>query len=47
LQPGDVINEISRMRITSLGDYREAIAKVQGNALVRTTRGYVVIKAAP
>jgi len=44
VQPGDVINEINRMRIESLSDYRDAIAKVQGNALVRTNRGYVVIK---
>ena len=47
LQPGDVINEINRVRIASLDDYRNAIAGVQGNALVRTTRGYVVVKAAP
>lgn len=47
LQPGDVINEINRMRIESLTDYREAIGKVQGNALVRTNRGYVVVKAQP
>jgi serine protease Do len=45
VQPGDVINEINRMPIESLNDYRQAIAKVQGNALVRTNRGYVVIKA--
>ena len=29
----------------SLSDYRQASAAVKGNALVRTTRGYVVIKA--
>ncbi|MBI3320579.1 MAG: Do family serine endopeptidase [Candidatus Omnitrophica bacterium] len=45
LRPGDVINEINRMRVDSLNEYRVAIAKVQGNALVRTNRGYVVIKA--
>jgi len=45
LQPGDVINEINRMPITSLTDYRDAIVKVQGNALVRTNRGYVVLKS--
>lgn len=47
LQPGDVINEINRMRVASLGDYRNAIATVKGNALVRTSRGYVVVKAGP
>ncbi len=47
LQPGDVINEINRVRIASMDDYRKAIAGVQGNALVRTNRGYVVVKTAP
>ena len=46
LRPGDVINEINRLRIENLSDYRNAIAQVKGNALVRTNRGYVVIKAA-
>jgi len=45
LHPRDVINEVNRARIESLTDYRQAIAQVQGNALVRTGRGYVVIKA--
>ena len=45
VQPGDVVNEINRVRIESLKDYRQVIAKVQGNALVRTNRGYVVVKA--
>ena len=47
LQPGDVINEINRIRIASLGDYRKAIATIKGNVLIRTSRGYVVIKAGP
>ena len=45
LRPGDVINEINRETIENIGDYRRAVAQVQGNALVRTNRGYVVIKA--
>ncbi len=45
LRPGDVINEVNRMRIEAIGDYRKAIDQVKGNALVRTNRGYVVIKA--
>jgi len=45
LRPGDLINEINRMRIEDLNDYRNAIAQVKGNALVRTNRGYVVIKS--
>jgi len=44
LQPGDIINEINRARIDSLKDYRQATAQAQGNALVRTNRGYVVVK---
>ena len=48
LQPGDVINEINRRRIASVSDYREAVSQIPAgaNALVRTNRGYVVIKAA-
>ena len=45
LRPGDLINEINRMRIEGLSDYRQAIAQAKGNVLVRTSRGYVVIKA--
>jgi serine protease Do len=45
LRPSDIINEINRLRIESLTDYRNAIAQVKGKALVRTNRGYVVIKA--
>jgi len=45
LRPGDVINEINRVRTEKLDDYKNAIAKLKGNALVRTNRGYVVIKA--
>ncbi len=47
LQPGDVINEINRRRVASVNDYREVISSIPpgANALVRTNRGYVVIKA--
>ena len=47
LHPGDIINEINRVRVENLNEYRNAIAQVKGNALVRTNRGYVVIKAGP
>jgi serine protease Do len=47
LRPGDIINEINRARIDGVDDYRHAIAQVKKNALVRTNRGYVVIKAGP
>ena len=46
LMPGDVINEVNRVRIESMADYRKVTEALQGNALVRTQRGYVVIKAA-
>ena len=45
LHSGDIINEINRVRIESVSDYQTATAQVKGNALVRTNRGYVVIKA--
>ncbi|MBI3323851.1 MAG: Do family serine endopeptidase [Candidatus Omnitrophica bacterium] len=44
LEAGDVINEINRVPIGSLGDYRKVTARLQGNVLVRTNRGYVVVK---
>jgi serine protease Do len=46
LQEGDIINEINRVRVESLSDYRKVTSQVQGNALVRTNRGYVVVKSA-
>lgn len=45
IRSGDVINEINRVRIESLADYQKVIAQVRGSALVRTNRGYVVVKA--
>ena len=45
LRPGDQINEINRANVSSLDDYHKAIAQAKGNVLVRTTRGYFVIKA--
>ncbi len=47
VRPGDVINEINRVRIDSINDYRKVITQVRGNALVKTNRGYVVIKTSP
>ena len=45
LRPGDIINEINRVRIEDVSSYRKAIAKVKHTAaLVRTNRGYFVIK---
>jgi len=44
LRPGDVINEINRVPVDSLDDYRKAVSRISGSALVRTGRGYVVVK---
>ena len=45
LHPGDVISEINRTRIETLADYHRLIAQAKGDALVKTNRGYVVVKA--
>jgi len=45
VRAGDVINQINRTPIENVNDFRTAIAQMQGNVLVRTNRGYVVIKA--
>jgi serine protease Do len=45
LRTGDVINEINRVRIEGVSPYHRVVARITGNALVRTNRGYVVIKA--
>lgn len=42
--PGDVLVAVNRELIKNLEDYRRVVAAVQGDALVRTERGFVVIK---
>ena len=44
LVPGDVILAINRKRIRNLEDYKSAIKKVKGDALIRTERGFVILK---
>ncbi len=44
LMPGDVIISINRRRIKDMKDYESAIKDVQGNVLIRTERGFVVLK---
>ena len=44
IRAGDVIYEINRMPVKNITDYRKAIKKVKGDALVGTYRGYVVVK---
>ncbi len=45
IRPGDLINEVNRAPVGNVNDYQTITAQVNGNALVRTNRGYVVIKA--
>ena len=46
LRAGDVINQINRTPISTLADYAKAIESLQGDGLVRTHRGYAIVKAA-
>lgn len=45
IRPGDIITKINDFEIKNREDYDKAISKVVGDALVRTQRGFVVIKA--
>lgn len=45
IRTGDVIYEINKIPIKNTGDYKDVIKKVSGDALVKTYRGYVLIKA--
>ena len=44
LRGGDVIREIDRTPITGLKAFNKVARNLKGNILVRTDRGYVVIK---
>jgi S1-C subfamily serine protease len=44
IRPGDVIYEINRMPVKNMRDYSAAADKTSGDALVGTSRGYVVLK---
>lgn len=44
LRVGDVINEINRRSIKNMQDYEVIVKNVKGDALIRTTRGYAIIK---
>jgi serine protease Do len=45
LRVGDLLLEINRLPIASVQDFLQATAQVKGPALVKTTRGYFVVKA--
>lgn len=44
LREGDVINEIDRAVVENLSDYNRCISRAKGKTLVRTTRGYFILK---
>lgn len=45
LASGDVIITINRKRIKAIGDFKIVIKRIQGDALIRTERGFVVLKS--
>lgn len=44
IMPGDVIVEINKEPVKNLSDYERITRQLKGNALVRTNRGYFIIK---
>lgn len=44
IMPGDVITEINRSRINNSSDYNKATSSLKGDALIRTSRGYFLVK---
>lgn len=44
LSPGDVIVEINRVPVKDIQSYKTAIAGVKGDCLIKTNRGYAVLK---
>lgn len=44
LSAGDVIVEINRQKVSNLAGYQKAVKGLKGDVLVRTTRGYFVVK---
>ena len=44
LRKGEVLREINKSRIGNLADYRKIIETVRGAALVRSDRGYFILK---
>ena len=44
LIPGDAVLEINKQPIKSIADYQKAIKDLKGNVLVRTARGYFIVK---
>jgi S1-C subfamily serine protease len=44
LNPGDVIAEINKQPVKSIEDYQKITKDLKGDALVRTDKGYFVVK---
>jgi serine protease Do len=45
IEPGDIIDMINNRPVANTDDYKSLTSAVKGDALVRTSRGFVVIKA--
>jgi S1-C subfamily serine protease len=43
IREGDVIYEINRIKIKNINDFKNAISGIKGQALVRTSRGYILV----
>lgn len=44
IMPGDVIISINRQQIDTLSEYEKITARIKGNALVQTSRGYIILR---
>ncbi|MBU4473081.1 MAG: Do family serine endopeptidase [Candidatus Omnitrophica bacterium] len=44
LIPGDLILEINKRTVKNISDYKKIIQELKGNALVKTARGYFLVK---
>ena len=42
--PGDVILEINKQAVKNISDYQKITKALKGNALIRTSRGYFIVK---
>jgi serine protease Do len=45
VEPGDIIDRINNKPVTNTDDYNSIISAIKGDALLMTSRGFVVIKA--
>jgi len=44
LRRGDIIYSIDRRPVKRMKDYTEAVKKAKGNTLIKTNRGYAIVK---